>query len=161
MIKEKDGYSYSPSDLTLYMSSPFASWMARFELECPNAAPEKDAPDTLMTLLQTKGYAHEDSLEAAFIQQGKSLVKIDGGNRAEQERTTLEAMQAGIDVIVQARLVKKPFAGYADFLVRVPGASQLGDYHYEVWDTKLSSSLKASFVIPFFMVVPSLLVGWL
>ncbi len=34
------------------------------------------------------------------------------------------------------------FLGYADFLQRVPGASALGDYHYEPWDTKLALNEK-------------------
>lgn len=147
MIKQQDTYWYSPSDLTLYMTSPFASWMERFVLDHPEEAPEKDADDALMSVLQTRGYAHEDALEAQFVSEGKQLVKIDIENWSKAEQATLEAMQSGVDVIVQARLVKAPFAGFADFLVKVPGASELGDYHYEVWDTKLSSSLKATFAI--------------
>src|SRR5690606_15561396 len=33
------------------------------------------------------------------------------------------------------------------FLLKVSGASLLGDYHYEVWDTKLASSVKPYFVV--------------
>jgi predicted RecB family nuclease len=50
-------------------------------------------------------------------------------------------------VIFQAALEKLPFRGYADFLVKVPGKSLLGNYHYEVWDTKLSKKIKPYFVI--------------
>jgi predicted RecB family nuclease len=39
------------------------------------------------------------------------------------------------------------FLGYADFLERVPGASTLGDYHYEPWDTKLALNEKPHFLI--------------
>ncbi len=39
------------------------------------------------------------------------------------------------------------FLGYADFLQRVPGASALGDYHYEPWDTKLALNEKPHFLI--------------
>lgn len=147
MKKEQGSYCYSPSDLTLYMGSQFASWMSRYVIEYPESAPDRDVDDALMELLQQRGYAHEDALEAQFISEGKALVKIEGGSQDDRARATLEAMRSGVDVIVQARLVQQPFAGFADFLIRVPGNSKFGDYHYEVWDTKLSSSLKATFVI--------------
>ena len=147
MKKEQGSYCYSPSDLTLYMGSQFASWMSRYVIECPENAPDRDVDDALMELLQQRGYAHEDALETRFISEGKTLVKIEGGSQEDRARATVEAMRSGVDVIVQARLVQQPFAGFADFLIRVPGNSDFGVYHYEVWDTKLSSSLKATFVI--------------
>jgi len=39
------------------------------------------------------------------------------------------------------------FGGFTDYLVRVPGTSDFGDYHYEVWDTKLSKKLKPYFAV--------------
>lgn len=39
------------------------------------------------------------------------------------------------------------FHGVADFLVKVPGASSLGDYHYEPWDTKLALKPKPYYII--------------
>ena len=39
------------------------------------------------------------------------------------------------------------FSGIADFLIKVSGKSKLGDYHYEVWDTKLSKKMKPYFAI--------------
>ena len=56
-------------------------------------------------------------------------------------------MQEGKDIIVQGYLTLAPFAGSSDFLVKVKGPSNLGDYHYEVWDTKLSKKLKPYFAI--------------
>jgi predicted RecB family nuclease len=56
-------------------------------------------------------------------------------------------MRAGYGIIYQAALELSPFRGYVDFLVKVPGSSQLGDYHYEVWDTKLSLKVKPAAVV--------------
>ena len=56
-------------------------------------------------------------------------------------------MKQGVDVIAQARLEISDFMGYADFLIKVEGTSNLGDFHYEVWDTKLSKHLKPSYII--------------
>lgn len=54
------------------------------------------------------------------------------------KKAKLEAIEAGVEVIFQAYLTGVDFAGYADFLVKVDGVSELGDYHDGVWDTKLS-----------------------
>ena len=55
-------------------------------------------------------------------------------------------MQEGREVIYQGVLAHGDFAGRSDFLVRVKGASKLGDYHYEVWDTKLARKPKPYFL---------------
>ena len=152
MHKKHGQFYYSPSDLTQYMESPFASWMDRFAIECPEQTPNKDPVDALMSALAQKGHAHEEAPESAFIKQGKNVVKIDGKSTDEKYANTLEAMRKGIDIIVQARLELDHFAGYADFLVKVAQAegdqpSLLGDWHYEVWDIKLANKLKPTFVI--------------
>lgn len=157
MYKQHGQFHFSPSDLTRYMESPFASWMDRFSIEYPDQAPETDPADALMSSLAQKGYEHEDALESAFIEQGLNVVKIEGESSDEKHANTLAAMRQGADVIVQARLELPPFGGYADFLVKIKheaessspskNKSSLGDWHYEVWDTKLANKLKPTFVI--------------
>lgn len=144
---------FSPSDLTTYMASPYASWMDRFLLESPQQAPEPDPKDALSEALARKGLRHEAAQLLMFQQQGKRVVQVPGANvkdpsslqRARQ--LTQQAMADGADVVFQALLEQMPFRGLADFLVKVPGQSALGNYHYEVWDTKLSSSAKPSHVL--------------
>ncbi len=147
MYKTKGKIQFSPSDLTCFTESPFASWMNRFAIEYPDQRPEKDPEDALMGALARKGYAHEDALEAEFIGKGLNVVKIDGSSQEEKHSKTLSAMYEGADVIIQARLELNQFAGYSDFLVKVPGESQLGYFHYEIWDTKLASRVKPTFLI--------------
>jgi len=67
VIKNRGAITYSPSDLTMYMSSPFASWMARYALERPDNLPEKDEQDALMDLLQQRGYRHEEVIERLYV----------------------------------------------------------------------------------------------
>lgn len=129
------------------MESPFASWMDRYALEFPHLAPEKDPQDPLSTTLQKRGFAHEDKLEASFREQGLTVTRIEGETDEAKRNATLSSMKQGIDIIAQARLEMKGFMGFADFLVKVPGDSNLGNYHYEVWDTKLSKHLKPSHAI--------------
>ena len=56
-------------------------------------------------------------------------------------------MEKGYQVIFQAYLKRDAFAGFADFLVRREGDSDLGHYYYEAWDTKLSKTTKPYFVM--------------
>ena len=144
----KDGkYFFSPSDLTCFMDSPFASWMDRFAMEFPSIVPKKDPEDALKSVLQAKGFTHEDEQESIFRDQGLSVFKVEGSSSKEQVELTLSAMKNGVDVIAQARLENNQFLGFADFLIKVVGASKLGNYHYEVWDTKLASKVKPTFAI--------------
>jgi uncharacterized protein len=140
-----DKIIYSPSDLTLYLESPFASWMEHFALAHPKILEQVDAPDPLMMALQKKGIEHEEQILKNFIERQYKVVQIEQTKRSVED--TIAAMQSGADVIYQAALSKAPFKGYADFLVRVDGQSGLGDYYYEVWDTKLSKIVKPYFIV--------------
>ncbi|WP_445768046.1 TM0106 family RecB-like putative nuclease [Rheinheimera sp.] len=142
---------FSPSDLTVYHDSPFASWMDRLRFSYPDLAPQPDADEPFQQLLQNLGDRHEHAQLQTFINQGLKVADIrklcDHTNFDSACTCTIEQMKQGAEVIFQAALHLAPFAGYADFLVKVPGASALGDYHYEVWDTKLASRVKVKFVL--------------
>ena len=138
---------YSPSDLITFMGSPFGSWMDRKALDDPSLKEKMDPEDGLMKTLQGRGYAHE----AAYLKKLKADgLKVEEVARASPQimaAETLRLMQEGVDVIAQGYLAHDNFAGLSDFLVRIPGASLFGDFHYEVWDTKLSKKLKPYFAI--------------
>jgi predicted RecB family nuclease len=136
---------FSPSDLNTFWESRFASWMDRLALEHPERCPKPDPDDPLSATLQQRGFAHENATIQEFKRLGKSVVEIARDDRAVEK--TLEAIRSGVDVICQAKLVKGQFSGYADFLVKMAVPSQLGDYHYEVWDTKLSNRLKPTYIL--------------
>ena len=53
-------------------------------------------------------------------------------------------MRAGRDVIFQATFFDGRWRGHADFLLRVDRPSDLGDWSYEVADTKLARRVKAA-----------------
>ena len=144
-----NSYVYSASDLTLFMRSPFASWMARLELDKPEqVAGIKKDKDAMMGLLANKGNSHENQyLEKIRKEYGANNVVEIKTDRETAAAETLKAMQSGYKVIFQAYLQRDNFAGYADFLVRREGKSGLGDYYYEAWDTKLSKSIKPYFLV--------------
>ncbi|GHF12537.1 nuclease [Kordiimonas sediminis] len=138
---------FSPSDLTTYMDSPFASGMERLRLQDPNLADLIDAEDALLTSLQKKGAAHENEVDQGLSDAGYDVLEIKKAPKDVMQAATMTAMMRGQEIIIQGYLKSGDFAGYADYLVKVPGDSKLGDYHYEVWDSKLARSVKPYFIM--------------
>ena len=138
---------FSPSDLITFMESPFASYMEHALLLDPGIRCLIDAEDPILKTLQTKGYQHEDEFLKRLQKDGRQTVIIQNRNVETAKDLTLEAMKAGVEVIAQGYLERKNFGGYADFLIKVPVESDLGDFSYEVWDTKLSKKLKPYFAV--------------
>src|SRR5262245_3763144 len=68
-----------------------------------------------------------------------SVHVIDKGTPSFEQAVaaTRTALETGRAWIYQAALVGGSWGGYADFLERVPRPSKLGDFSYEVIDTKL------------------------
>ncbi len=111
--------------------------------------------DDELEVLRERGEEHERRYRAHLERQG--LQVVEGRHPRDQvahlgrlERIsadaelTLRLMREGVDVIYQATLFDGRWRGYADFLLRVDGASDLGEHHYEVADTKLARKVKGS-----------------
>jgi uncharacterized protein len=147
-LKHTDqGILFSPSDLITFMESPFASAMNRKRLHDPLLVEQMDKEDPLLVHLRKKGFAHEDAFVRELAASGADICAIEEDRPHLMREQTVLAMKAGRGIITQAYLTMDRFAGKADFLVKVPGASALGEFHYEVWDTKLSRKLKPYFAI--------------
>lgn len=130
------------------MRSPFEFWMNRAVILNPDLVQLKDPEDEALKALQTKGYEHEDEVLANLMQSdGKRVIDIDALKTKDRRAETIKAMREGYDVIYQAHLALDPFAGKADFLIKVDAPSELGDFSYEVWDSKLAFSVKPYFII--------------
>ncbi len=139
---------FSPSDLTRYIDSPFASWMARHRLEVPESGIEKDHEAPLRAHLAGRGLAHEANfLETLQSRYGDVVTIDDDVHDAAKLEQTRTAMARGAEVIFQACLEKSPFRGYADFLVKIGQPSALGDHAYVAWDTKLAKEMKPYFIM--------------
>ena len=147
MYEKNSKLVFSPSDLITFMESEYASVMERLKLEDSSIAELMDAEDVVLASLQQKGYAHEDAFTERLKTLGKDVLETKRATPQQTFDATLEAMKAGQEVITQGYLSLGQFGGFTDYLVRVPGASNFGDYHYEVWDTKLSKKLKPYFAI--------------
>ncbi|MFH0945423.1 MAG: TM0106 family RecB-like putative nuclease, partial [Planctomycetota bacterium] len=125
--------------------SSFATWMDRYNLERPGELEPDETPADLQ-LLFDQGNVFERSFVKQLEEEGRDL--FDAGEvKGDRIEATRQALLERREIIYQGELRKEPFAGYPDFLVRVDGESGLGDFHYEVWDTKLSRHPKPSHLI--------------
>jgi hypothetical protein len=90
-----NSFVFSPSDLMLFMASPFASWMERLTLEQPDHGIESDARDPLLQTLANRGMQHERDYLAHLSAQGLDIAVIDDTDLQAAEAATWAAMQAG------------------------------------------------------------------
>ncbi len=144
--KPNYGRLYSASDLVAYLGCHHRTELDLKRLNGWDKKP-KDADDATQ-LIQNYGDRHEREYLHELIERGLNVVQIDKETPLEiQLQQTDAAIRGGADVIFQATLIQPPFIGYADFFIKVPGQSKLGDYHYEVIDTKLAKSSRGKFVM--------------
>ena len=142
MLKNDAGeLVFSPSDLIRFLSSPFASWMDRYHLECPGQlTPDPDSED--QRLVQNAGNAHEQAVLEELRASGLDLAEIDTSAGFDSaHRATVEAFDEKRAFVYQAALRMERFQGYADFVELCPESG------YLVWDTKLARSPKPYYVI--------------
>ena len=108
--------------------------------------PDFYRPD--VAILRERGTEHEMAFLSHLEGQGLRIARPgEGPDESVGFERTLSAMREGADVIVQATLVDGRWFGRADVLRRVPRPSRLGDWSYEVWDTKLARETKAGSVL--------------
>src|SRR5213594_808206 len=108
--------------------------------------PDFYRPD--VAILRERGDEHERAFLSHLEGQGLRIARpgddLDDNRGFER---TISAMREGADVIVQATLLDGRWSGRADVLRRVSRPSRLGDWSYEVWDTKLARETKAGSVL--------------
>lgn len=151
-MQRLDGcFVYSASDLNDYLEckrlTELEALVARKILLRP------DPQDERAELIRRKGEEHEQRhLDALIERYPGEVVRFDRAQPGVEqyrraEMATLQAMQRGARVIYQATFFDGRFIGHADFLRRVEKPSGLGDYGYEVVDTKLALAAKAYYLV--------------
>jgi uncharacterized protein len=104
--------------------------------------------DPLLQILWERGLAHERSYVQHLEQTGLKVVRIDGvGIEEKQLKDTADAIGAGVPIIVQGALANGRWGGRPDVLRRVERPSPLGDWSYEVVDTKLARETKSGTIL--------------
>jgi len=104
--------------------------------------------DPLLEILRERGQRHEDAYIQHLRDAGHQLIKIEGVDITDATvDATLEAMRSGSEIIIQAALRHGRWSGRADVLRRVETPSDLGDFSYEIIDTKLARETKGGTVL--------------
>ncbi|MES5485295.1 TM0106 family RecB-like putative nuclease [Bradyrhizobium sp. INPA03-11B] len=104
--------------------------------------------DPLLDILRERGRKHEQAFLGHLEANGFEPFVIEGVDVTDVAVTqTREAMQAGRAIIVQAALRDQGWVGRADILRRVEAPSDLGDWSYEIIDTKLARETKGGTVL--------------
>jgi predicted RecB family nuclease len=98
--------------------------------------------DPALEILIKRGEEHEAAY-VKYLLSGKKVITLKG----ESSKATINAMKEGYDVIVQAKLEHANWMGYADILIKVPVKSNLGNWSYEVQDTKLSQNTRPESIL--------------
>ena len=144
---------YAATDLVGFLACRHRFALERAALAALVPRPDRDDPE--IELIRKRGFEHEHRYLAELETRGRAVVEIhpdgyatDAGAALRAAATaTRDAMASGADVIYQATFFDGRWRGHADFLRRVDRPSGLGDWSYEVADTKLARRVKASAVL--------------
>jgi uncharacterized protein len=142
---------FSASDLINHLECPHLTQLDT-EVALGRLSLTETRSDTT-ELVARKGDEHEQTYLAGLRSDGREVVEIKseqpglGGTR-EGAKQTVEAMNAGAEVIYQGVLFDGVrWRGHSDFLRRVESPSELGSFSYEVADTKLARRVKPYFLL--------------
>lgn len=138
-------FLYSPSDLVHFLSCHHSVVL---DLKSFSEDMEKAEESASNRLLQEKGFKHEAAYLQKLKDEGKHVVEIPKEPKLHQRvEMTRQALQSGADVVYQGVLFRDNWRGDADFLIRVDMPSTLGDFSYEVLDTKLARNGEPKHVV--------------
>lgn len=146
MKKSNGQLSLSASDLVGYLN---CNHLSALDLEVVGGTREKPKHyDPLLEILKERGNLHEKAYLDHLQNGGFEYVKIDGLDISDDSvKATISAMSSGAGIIVQAALRSGGFVGRADILRRVEKPSNLGEWSYEIIDTKLSRETKGGSIL--------------
>ena len=103
--------------------------------------------DPILEVLQERGFRHENEYLEHLRREGLSVLRLEEIEQRSPVLRTIQAMRQGPDVIVQAYLGLDRWRGRADILLKVNRSSDLGDWSYEVIDTKLAQETRAGTIL--------------
>lgn len=136
-----DEIQLSATDLMRFMGCRHATALDLAYGRGAGLSPCEDSDDA--QLLQKRGDAHEEAHLGKLKDKYPRVIEIERGSLEERSVETREALLTGADVIFQGAFYGKAstpgvtWGGWSDFLERVEEPSSLGDFSYEVTDTKL------------------------
>src|SRR5437867_10920573 len=143
---DKQQLQVSASDLAKHLACRHLT-----SLDLRAARGEIDRPyrhDPALEVLQERGFRHEAAYLAYLKDRGHTVVLDENGlDEDARIQRTVNAMKSGIEVIAQADLKDGNWRGRADILLKVDRPSNLGNWSYEVIDTKLARETRGGTIL--------------
>ncbi|MFZ0798092.1 MAG: TM0106 family RecB-like putative nuclease [Terriglobales bacterium] len=138
---------FSATDIASFLACPHTVTLAR--AESTGNVTKPFFKDPAVELLQKLGIEHERRyLRNLTEKDGVAIVQIDVKGLWEHAvAETVRALREGVDAVYQATFLDEPWGGRSDFLVRTDAPSALGAWSYEVVETKLARSTKATALV--------------
>lgn len=137
---------HSPSDLMSFYSSSYEAIVKKYIKDEDRHYAKEDPEDPFLQIISSKGEDHEKSILDELF-ENMNVVSIENSDKGSMEQQTIDLMKKGTDVIYQGSLSNENFYGRPDFLIKNNTKSKLGNYSYEIWDAKLSRSIKPEHII--------------
>ena len=130
----------SPSDLNNFVACKYT---VLNEIKYHNKEIRKSPDRANDKLWKEMGVEHEKRHYKILKEKYKKSITIKSDlNEKDRFDETVRAIQKGYDLIYHAYLIDDNLRGEADFLIKCNTKSDLGDYSYEVYDTKITRNLK-------------------
>jgi len=138
---------FSATDIASFLACPHTATLDRAELK--NEITKPYFNDPALDLLRMLGFEHEQRyLRELAEKNGLKVAQIDlNGRWDDAVAETLQALRDAFDAVYQATFLDAPWGGRSDFLLRTDAPSALGAWSYEVVETKLARSTKATALV--------------
>ena len=142
---KKDKIFTSPTDLNNFISCKYHAFN---DLNEYKKALKKKEPSEDMKIWRRYGDEHEANHLKILKDKYPKNITIDPTESDEVRfNNTINAINQGYDLIYKAYFIEDSFRGESDFLIKTKDQTNLGDYGYEVYDTKITKNLKPSHVL--------------
>ena len=126
----------SPSDLNNFVS---CKYLIQNEIKFLNKEIQRNDQSIDQKLWKEFGLKHENKHFRLFKEKYKKIISIKQDLKEDERfKLTLDAINKGYDLIYHAYFIDENFRGEADFLIRTDTKSKIGNFSYEVYDTKVS-----------------------
>ena len=142
----KLGDMFSATDISTFLACPHTAALKQAETKGQIEKPFHKDP--ALDLLRKLGREHEQRHLDKLKANGLQIVEIDlNAPWADSAAETAKSIEQGAQVIYQGVFLDTKWGGRPDFLVKIQTPSSLGDWAYEVVETKLARSTKAGAVV--------------
>ena len=135
----------SPIDLVMFLSCNYTTILNNKKIAGELLSGNNSESSKLFA---QKGLEHERSYLKTLKENGREVVEISKKLSLEERiAQTNNAMKSGVEIIYQGVLYDGLWRGDADFLIKCDKNSKLGNYSYEVLDTKLSKKAEVKHIM--------------